>query len=86
MCSRRLLEILACGGILVTNNSLSVKELFKDYCTVINCSDEALELLPGMVERPSAENMDKAEAGSRFIAENFTWEKRLEQLTVDLKL
>ena len=46
-----------------------------------------------MIEKITAGNMreakelvDKAEAGSRFIAENFTWEKRLEQLTVDLKL
>ena len=86
MCSRRLLEILACGGIIATNRSLAVESLFRDYCTVINSRDEAMEMLPSMIDCPSADNLEKAEAGSRFVAENFTWEKRIEQLTADLKI
>ncbi len=80
MCSRRLLEILACGGILATNSSKAVELMFKDYCTIIHNKDEAKEILPKMVLEPSKKNLEKAQAGSLYIANNFTWENRLEQL------
>lgn len=86
MCSRRLLEIMACGGIVATNSSKAVETLFNDYCTVLHSKDEALELLPEMVSAPSKENLEKAEAGSIFISQNFTWEKRLERILEDIKL
>ena len=85
MCSRRLLEIIACGGIVATNNSKAVENLFKDYCVVINSKEEAMELLPNMVLTPSKENLEKAQAGSIYVSQNFSWEKRLEQLAEDLK-
>lgn len=85
MCSRRLLEIIACGGIVVTNDSKAIKNLFKDYCVVINSKEEAMEFLPNMVLAPSKENLEKAQAGSIYVSQNFSWEKRLEQLAEDLK-
>ena len=85
MCSRRLLEIIACGGIVATNNSKAVENLFKDYCVVINSKEEAMELLPNMVLTPSKVNLEKAQAGSIYVSQNFSWEKRLEQLAEDLK-
>ncbi|MGN1394460.1 MAG: glycosyltransferase [Succinivibrionaceae bacterium] len=86
MCSRRLLEIIACGGIVATNSSKAVETLFKDYCTVLHSKEEAKELLPGMVMAPNKENLEKAEAGSLYISKNFTWEKRLEQILEDIKI
>ena len=84
MYSRRLIEILGCGGIMVTNTSPAVEKTFKDYCTVIRNRDEAMEVLPAMMSVPSKENMEKAEAGSRYVSQNHSWEKRLEQLAVDI--
>lgn len=86
MCSRRLLEIFACGGIVATNNSKAVETLFSDYCTVIHNKDEALELLPQMVSAVSSEHKERAIAASEYITKHFTWEKRLEQLAEDINL
>ena len=43
-----------------------------------------MELLPNMVLTPSKENLEKAQAGSIYVSQNFSWEKRLEQLAEDL--
>lgn len=85
MYSRRLIEILACGGIMVTNASPAVESIFKDFCTVIHNRDEAAEVLPLMLTAPSKENMQKAEAGYRYVSQFHSWEKRLEVLAEDMK-
>ena len=84
MCSRRLLEVLGSGGIMVTNTSQAVEKYFKDYCTVIKSKEEAMEILPKMVTQPSKEDLEKAEAGSQYVFNHHTWEKRLEQLAEDI--
>ncbi|MGX4801066.1 glycosyltransferase family protein, partial [Pasteurella multocida] len=44
MYSRRVVEVLACAGILVSTPSLAVERLFKDYCHIVNSEEEAIEL------------------------------------------
>ncbi len=80
MCSRRLLEILACGGILVTNSSPVVEKLFRDYCHVVTSADHARELLLRFSFGPSAEDKDRAEAGAGYVRKAHTWHCRLEQM------
>ena len=83
MFSRRMLEIMGSGGIMATNPSRAVNALFKDYCTVIGSEEEARDVLPAMVADTSPELLEKAEAGYRFVRENFTWEKRFTELAED---
>lgn len=80
MCSRRLLEILACGGIAVTNPSPAVDKLFSDYCHVVETMEQARELLARLKFGPSAEDKDRAEAGALYVRSAHTWERRLEQI------
>jgi spore maturation protein CgeB len=80
MCSRRLLEILACGGIAVTNPSRAVDRNFRDYCHVVNTREEAHELLSRLRHGPSREDMERAEAGATYVRQNHTWAHRLEEL------
>src|SRR3989442_9009585 len=44
MFSRRLIEILACGGLAVTTPALSVDRHFKEYCYVVSTEEEARDL------------------------------------------
>lgn len=85
MYSRRLIEILACGGIMVTNSSKAVESHFKDFCTAVSSPDELMDILPAMVAEPSKQNMEKAEAGSIYVKNNHSWERRLEQMSEDIK-
>ncbi|RMG32698.1 MAG: glycosyltransferase family 1 protein [Gammaproteobacteria bacterium] len=86
MISRRLLEILACGGIAVTNPSRSVAEYFADYCLVIDSFDAARELFARLRAGPSQEDLDRAAAGAEYVRTHHTWEHRLEQICGTLGL
>ncbi|MBE7527736.1 glycosyltransferase family 1 protein [Betaproteobacteria bacterium PRO4] len=81
MFSRRLLEILACGGIVVTNPGRAVTHYFRDYCHVVNSGEEARELLVRLRYGPSRDDMARAEAGAAYVRRNHTWEHRLEKIS-----
>lgn len=80
MYSRRLVEIIACGGIAVTTPALSVDKLFKEYCYVVDSYDEAHELFSRLKAGPSSEDLERARAGARYVAHEHTWEKRLQKI------
>jgi len=80
MYSRRLVEILACGGIAVTNPGRSVDQLFRDYCHVVSTPEEARELLARLRHGPSPDDLARAEAGARYVRQHHTWAHRLEQI------
>lgn len=80
MYSRRLVEILACGGIAVTNPSPAVDRYFKDFCYVIHDSDEARELFERLKHGPDANDLARAEAGSRYVLSEHTWAHRLQEI------
>ena len=80
MYSRRLVEILACGGIAVTNPSPAVDRYFKDYCHVVHNADEATELFARLKQGPSADDLARAEAGARYVLSQHTWAHRLDEI------
>ena len=80
MYSRRLTEILACGGIAVTNPSPAVEKYFKDFCHVVRAADEARELFARLKHGPDANDLARAEAGSRYVLSEHTWAHRLQQI------
>ncbi len=86
MCSRRLLEILACGGIAVTNPSRAVDRHFRDYCHVVHTHEQASELFARLRHGPSQEDMDRAEAGAAYVRALHTWEHRLEEICAVVKV
>ena len=80
MCSRRLLEILACGGIAVTNPSPAVEKHFGDFCHIIRNQAEALELFSRLRQGPSSRDLERAAAGAAYVRQHHTWSHRLEQI------
>ncbi|WP_288229467.1 glycosyltransferase [uncultured Desulfovibrio sp.] len=77
MYSRRLVEIMACGGIAVTTPALSVERLFSDYCHVVSSKEDALELFSRLRHGPSPQDLERARAGAEYVACNHTWNHRL---------
>jgi spore maturation protein CgeB len=80
MFSRRLIEIIACGGIAVTTPAESVDRLFKDYCHIVNNKEETEDLFSRLVHGPSKLDMEMAEAGAHYILQNHTWAHRIDQI------
>lgn len=80
MYSRRLVEILACGGIAVTNPSPAVDRYFKDYCHVVHNAEEAISLFDRLKHGPSLDDLARAEAGARYVLTEHTWAHRLDEI------
>lgn len=80
MFSRRLVEIIACGGIAVTNPTPAVERYFKDFCHVVSSEKEAFSLLSRLKNGPSTEDLKRAKAGAEYVAQEHTWAHRLEEI------
>jgi len=80
MFSRRLLEILACGRICITNPSLAIDNLFKDYVYVVNNKQELEALLRRFKSIGIEKEYDKLESASQYIAQYHTWKCRLREV------
>jgi len=80
MFSRRLIEIIACGGIAVTTPAESVDRLFKEYCHIVSNVEEANELFARLKHGPNKIDLEQAEAGANYILQNHTWTHRIEKI------
>lgn len=80
MYSRRVVEILACGGILVSTPSLAMERLFKDYCHIVHSEEEAIALFERLKFGASKQDLEMAKAGADFVLNNFTWKQFLEKI------
>lgn len=76
MVSRRLVEILACGGIAVTTPAPSVGA-YREFCHVVHNRDETLELFNRLKHGPSKNDLERAKAGADYIARHHTWDINL---------
>ena len=80
MFSRRLIEIMAVGGVAITTDSQAVRELFSDYCYSFGSREDLLEI----IERTQGEGYQAARqralAGAEYVRANHTWLHRLQQL------
>lgn len=80
MFSRRLIEIIACGGIAVTNPSPAVERYFKDFCHVVHDKEEAVELFNRLKFGHSSEDLERAKTGAEYVAREHTWGHRLQEI------
>ncbi len=81
MFSRRLIEILACGGICATTPSLAVERMFKEYCHVV-ADKEAMAALFQRIAKEGITERDRemARAGAEYIEKHHTWQHRIDQM------
>jgi hypothetical protein len=79
MFSRRLIEILAVGGVAISTPSNAVESLFGDYCTVVRSPQEIGAVIEWS-EQEVLRATERARAGAELIAKHHTWSARLRQL------
>ena len=80
MFSRRLIEIIACGGIAVTNPSLAVERYFKDFVYIVNDEKEMINLFSRLKKGLDDEDYKKLEDGAKYILKHHTWKHRLQEI------
>jgi len=80
MFSRRLIEIMACGGVAITNPSPAVDRYFKEYCYVVHNKKEMLDLLERLKEGLTQADKEKIQGAAAYIAKEHTWQHRLKEI------
>lgn len=77
MFSRRLIEIIASGGLAVTTPAKSVDKYFKDYCHVVAIENEARDLFHQLKNGWRPQDAEMVRAGAEYIHRNHTWTHRV---------
>jgi spore maturation protein CgeB len=80
MVSRRLLEIIACGGVAITNSSQAVDNYFKEYCYIVQNKEDMIKLLTYFQNGLQEEDYQKLRAGAKYIAKYHTWKHRIQEI------
>jgi len=80
MFSRRLIEILACGGLAVTTPALSVDRHFKECCYVVSTEEEARDLFARLKHGLTTRERSMVSAGVDLVQSKFTWAHRLQHI------
>ncbi len=86
MYSRRLIEALACGAVIVSNPSPAMEKLFKDFCHIVTSREEMMALFERLKHGPSESDLERARAGAEFVLSNHTWQDRIRQIVETLRL
>lgn len=85
--SRRLVEILACGGFVVSNPTPAVARHFSEYCSVVRDGEEARALFRRVArDGLSPRQQEMARAGAEHVLKHHTWCHRLEEMTAAIGL
>jgi len=86
MYSRRLVEGLACGSIMVTNPALSVDRYFSEYCEIVHSREECDDVLARIFKGGGKHERERARAGADYVLREHTWEKSLAQIAQTIGL
>ena len=76
--SRRLVEILACGALALTNDSAAVRAHFADDCVISDDPEEAFALFERIArEGRSAAERERCLAAARHVRDHHSWTQRI---------
>src|SRR5690625_1350037 len=79
--SRRLVEILACGALAVTNPTPAVRAHFADYCCIVRNEEEARALFRRLArDGLSSRQREMLRAGVAHVLQHHSWRHRLQQI------
>lgn len=80
MFSRRLIEIMACGRLAISNPSLSIQTLFKDMCIELDQNHDAQILFEQLQFGYTPEQQDMIDHAYDHIHQHYTAKQWLKQL------
>ena len=78
MFSRRIIEILASGGNVVTNNSPAIENYFSDFCEIVTSQEDIISSTNKILtSSDSSQHRKKLISASSYIHTNFSWSKNI---------
>lgn len=86
MFSRRLIEIMACGRLAVTNPSLSVSTRFEGMCEVIDSKEQADELFAQLSKGYTSQQKEMMRYASNHVLQNYNYDKWIKNIVEFIEL
>lgn len=86
MFSRRLIEIMACGRLTITNPSLAVSTRFGGMCEVIDSKEEADELFNQLSYGYTSKQKEMMKYASYHVLENYNYDKWIKRIVDFIEL
>ena len=86
MFSRRLIEIMACGRLAVTNPSLSVNTRFEGMCEVIDSKEQADELFAQLSRGYTKQQVEMMRYASDHVLKNYNYDQWLKHIVEFIEL
>lgn len=80
MFSRRLIEIMACGRLAVSNPSVSVSTRFEGMCEVIESREQADELFAQLSKGYTKQQIEMMRYASAHVLENYNYDQWLQHI------
>lgn len=80
MFSRRLVEILASGGVAITNNTKAVEKYFKNYCYVVDTYEEMIFVISKLKNGLTEKDRIMTKKASEYVLNHHTWEHRINEI------
>ena len=80
MFSRRLIEIMACGRLAVTNPSLAIDTRFEGMCEVVESREQADELFAQLAKGYTKQQKEMMRYASHHVLENYNYDKWLHKI------
>jgi len=81
MFSRRLIEILACGGLAVSTPALAIDHMFRDWVHVVDGAEVARELFTRLArDGYSPRDREMMRGGAEHVLAHHTWSHRLDTI------
>ena len=86
MFSRRLIEIMACGRLAVSNPSVSVSTRFDGMCEVIESREQADELFAQLSKGYTKQQIEMMRYASAHVLENYNYDQWLQHIVDFIEL
>lgn len=86
MFSRRLIEIMACGRLAVTNPSLAVSTRFEGMCEVIESREQADELFAQLSKEYTPAQEEMMRYASHHVLQHYNYDQWIKQIVDFIEL
>lgn len=86
MFSRRLIEIMACGRLAVSNPSVSVSTRFEGMCEVVESREQADELFAQLSKGYTKQQVEMMRYASAHVLENYNYDQWLQHIVEFIEL
>ena len=86
MFSRRLIEIMACGKLAISNPSKSISNLFKEMCICLDDENDANEILQQLSRGYTSKQKVRCQYAQQHVHQNYNVERWIDRILKEINI